>query len=115
MCLQHSDATRTTGKCKTAFEIEDPMNRAKTIAFIFCICLIPAVLNAAPQPLRSIGYLGYNSQTGLNDLSQTSLYQYPDPNRFGPGAYAVFMWTPGTYQWFVDPMSVTFVTQMAAR
>lgn len=91
------------------------MNCVKTITFVLCIGLMPTTLNALPQPLKSIEYLGYNWQTGLNDLPQSILYQFPDPRRFGPGPYPVFIYSPATYEWFVDAMSISFVTQMAAK
>src|SRR5688572_5712365 len=91
------------------------MNRVKTIAFFLLIGLIPTALNAAPEVFKTTEYLGYNWQTGLNDLPQTILYQVPDPRRFGAGPYPVFVWTPGTYEWFLDVLSVNFVSQMAAR
>jgi len=87
------------------------MNRVKTTIFVLCISLMPSALDAA----QTIGYMGYNEQTGMNDLAQTIIYQLPDSRRFGPGPYPVFMWTPGTYQSFQDVMAYTLITQMAAR
>ncbi|PWU05272.1 MAG: hypothetical protein C5B51_15090 [Terriglobia bacterium] len=48
-------------------------------------------------------------------LSQPLLYQSPDPTVYGPGPYPVFVWVPGTYEAFMDPLSLLFVTQMAQR
>ena len=91
------------------------MKPVRTIALVLCMCLMPSAVNALPQPLKSTQYLGYNWVTGQNDRQQSILYQFPDPARFGPGPYPVFMWIPATYEFYVDAMSVSFVNQMAAR
>jgi dienelactone hydrolase len=60
-------------------------------------------------------YLSYNPSTSGFDLKQPILYQLPDPAVFGPGPYPVFVWTPGTYEVFGDPLSLLFISQMAQR
>jgi hypothetical protein len=79
------------------------------------VLVIPATLMAAPQPVKQTTYLSYNPKTGQNDLQQNIAYQYPDPKRFGSGPYPLFVWTVATYEWNRDALSVTFMSQMAAR
>jgi hypothetical protein len=73
--------------------------------------------------LRAVGllttytttYQSYNPATGNFDLTESVLYQLPNPNRFGPGPYPVFIYAPGTYEPYNSPLAMEFVSQMTAR
>jgi hypothetical protein len=60
-------------------------------------------------------YQSYNPNTGNFDLTQSIAYQLPNSSRFGPGPYPVFIYAPGTYETYTDPLSMEFVAAMAAR
>ena len=60
-------------------------------------------------------YQSYNPGTGNFDLAQSIAYQLPNSSRFGPGPYPVFMYAPGTYETYSDPLAMEFVIEMAAR
>jgi hypothetical protein len=91
------------------------MTSINKVALLLTIFLIPVASFGAPQPLMSASYWGYNPQSGQNDLAMNITYQFPDPKRFGPGPYPLFMWTVATYEWNRDTLSLNFVSQMAAR
>lgn len=69
--------------------------------------------NAATQQQTS--YMAYNPDTGRFDLRQSISFQFPDADIFGPGPYPLFIWTPGAFESYKDPLSNTFVAGMAAR
>jgi hypothetical protein len=80
--------------------------------------LILVIAAGAFAQIPQIGYgtyLSYNPSTSKFDLAQPLLYQQPDPAVFGPGPYPVFVWMPGTYEAFLDPLSLLFVNEMAKR
>jgi hypothetical protein len=60
-------------------------------------------------------YLGFDPKNSKADLSQAISYQMPDASVSGPGPYPVFLWTPGTVEYYGDPLGLTFVQQMAKR
>src|ERR1700752_3492666 len=91
------------------------MKRTKILALCLCACLLPGVIDASNQRIQSVDYLGFNPKTELNDLPMNIAYQYPDPRKFGPGPYPLFVWTVATYEWNRDALSLSFVTQMANR
>jgi hypothetical protein len=60
-------------------------------------------------------YQSFNPADGQIDLTQTILYELPDPTQFGPGPYPVFIWVPGTYEPYNDPIAKEFISQMTLR
>ena len=60
-------------------------------------------------------YQSYNPADEQMDLTQNILYELPDPTQFGPGPYPLFIWVPGTYEPYNDPISMEFVSQMVSR
>jgi hypothetical protein len=60
-------------------------------------------------------YQSYNPTDRQFDLTQNILYELPDPTEFGPGPYPVFIWVPGTYEPYNDPISYEFIRQMTLR
>jgi hypothetical protein len=60
-------------------------------------------------------YQSYNPNTDNFNLTQSIAYQLPNSSRFGPGPYPVFMYAPGTYETYTDPLAMEFVAAMAAR
>src|SRR5947207_16001644 len=92
------------------------MDGWKFFALILCLMLFPAAVQAAdPHPVKSITYLGYNPLTGQNDAPLNILYQFPEPGKFGQGPYPLFIWLPGTFESYRDPMALTFMMAMTAR
>ena len=91
------------------------MNLTKFVILIACMSLFVTGLHAAPQPIKTTSYMGYNPQTGRNDLPQSIIYQFPDADTFGYGPFPLFIWSPGTLQPYQDPMAMAFVTMMANR
>ena len=96
------------------------MQSMRMVALCFCACLLPTVLAAQSVSVeltrpRYTYYLGYNPQTGQNNLEQNILYMYPDPQKFGNGPYPLAVWTPGTLASFRDPMSFAMVRLMSER
>lgn len=84
------------------------------------VLLVAAVsaglLAAGAKPATaSTTYLGYNPSTGTNNKTYQIMYQLPNSSQFGPGPYPVFVWTPGTYELYNDPMSQIFMQLMAAQ
>jgi hypothetical protein len=69
----------------------------------------------ALRAIRTANYQSFNQDTGTYDLTMPMLYQLPDSRQYGPGPYPVFIWTPGTYETAVDPLSLRFVSEMANR
>ncbi|PWU10756.1 MAG: hypothetical protein C5B51_03780 [Terriglobia bacterium] len=63
----------------------------------------------------TINYQSYNPATGNFDLTQAIQYQLPDPTTFGAGPYPVFIYIPGTYEPYNDPLAAMFMNQMALR
>src|SRR5262245_7625621 len=96
------------------------MQSMRMVALCLCACLLPTVLSAQSV---SVGltwphhtyYLGYNPQTGQNNLEQNILYMYPDPQKFGNGPYPLAVWMPGTLASFRDPLSFAMVRLMSER
>jgi hypothetical protein len=90
---------------------------SRSIGFVvLCLCVsIPAAVFGATQPTLSTTYASFNPWTGQNDGQLGITYQFPDPARFGPGPYPLFVWTPGTYEPHQDMLSLTFVAEMANR
>jgi hypothetical protein len=64
---------------------------------------------------QQTAYMTYNSATAAFDLSKPIRYQLPDPKKFGGGPYPVFMWSPGTWEVYNDPLSMRIVGEMADR
>jgi hypothetical protein len=92
------------------------MDGWKFVGLVLLLTLVPAALHAEDaQPFKSITYFGYNPLTGKNDAPLNIVYQVPEPGSFGQGPYPVFIWLPGTFQFYNDPMSLTFVMEMAAH
>jgi hypothetical protein len=89
----------------------------RSIGFVvLCVCVfVPAAAFGATQPILWTNYMSFNPWTGQNDLPQIITYEFPDPARFGPGPYPLFMWTPGTFEPYQDVLSLTFLTEMANR
>jgi len=73
------------------------------------------MINRRVTPNQTATYLSYNPSTSGFDLKQSILYQLPDPALFGRGPYPVFVWTPGTWEAYFDPLSLEFVSEMAHR
>jgi len=73
-------------------------------------------VHAAPWTTpTTITYQSYNPSTGNFDLTQNIEYQLPNPSKFGPGPYPVFMITPASFEPYNDPLSLVFVSEMANR
>jgi dienelactone hydrolase len=60
-------------------------------------------------------YQSYNPNTSNFDLTQAIAYQLPNASRFGSGPYPVYIYAPGTFEQYNDPLAMDFVAQMAAR
>jgi hypothetical protein len=95
--------------------MEAAMRKISKLLLVLSVFAISGVLIGATQPIQTTTYLGFNPATGADDLPQGIIYQFPDPERFGPGPYALFVWTPGTFEPHWGALSLTFVTQMAQR
>ena len=93
--------------------------RKTFIAIPMALLLVTSVVPFGSAQEREIRrqttYLGYNPVTGQNNLEQGIIYQFPDPLKFGPGPYPLFVWTPGTFQPHWHTLSLTFVDEMAGR
>jgi hypothetical protein len=76
---------------------------------------ITVICGAAKQITESTTYQAFNPATMAFDLTKPIQYQLPDPAKFGPGPYPVFIWTPGTFEPYNDPLSILFISQMASR
>lgn len=90
------------------------MSRFHLLLFVLLVIFVVDA-SALPQPSITVNYLSYNPQTGLNDLSQTIIYQFPDPRQFGNGPFPLFVWVPATLESNRSIQSSSFVNQMAAR
>ena len=64
---------------------------------------------------NTMTYQSYNPSDGKFDLTQSIQYVLPDPGKFGPGPYPVFIYTPGTYEAYTSWLANLFTSQMAAR
>jgi hypothetical protein len=60
-------------------------------------------------------YQSFNPTDGLFDLTSHIAYQLPDPKKFGPGPYPVFIYVPGSFETYNDPLALTFYSQMTLR
>jgi len=90
--------------------------RASCAVLLLTLLALCASAQIANNPrMGTAAYLSYNPSTSNFDLKQPILYQLPNPAVFGPGPYPVFVWTPGTFEAYVDPLSLLFVSQMAQR
>jgi dienelactone hydrolase len=99
----------------------------KTVCFVLLATASAGVLAAASEDALAAArlatkpssatttYLGYNPSTGTNNKTYHILYQLPNANQFGPGPYPVFLWAPGTYEYYSDPQSLIIVQSMAAQ
>jgi hypothetical protein len=76
---------------------------------------ITVICGAAKQINESTAYQAFNPATMAFDLTKPIQYQLPDPDKFGPGPYPVFIWTPGTFEPYNDPLSNHFISQMSSR
>ncbi len=85
------------------------------VLLVTLLALCASAQMANNNRMGTAAYLSYNPSTSNFDLKQPIVYQLPDPAVFGPGPYPVFVWTPGTFEVFADPLSLLFVSQMAQR
>src|ERR1700731_2577082 len=86
------------------------------------VCLIVSLFVYSPLQAAALRtttltttYQSYNPSTDNFDLTQSIAYQLPNANRFGPGPYPVYIYAPGTFEKYTDPLAMEFVVQMAAR
>jgi hypothetical protein len=86
----------------------------RTLLLVVCGCLSIFPTFAANGFTETI-YQSYNPADGLFDLTQSIGYVQPDPSKFGPGPYPVFIYVPGTYEGYEDPLAQLFVTSMVKR
>ena len=92
------------------------VRRAFCAVLLLTLLALCASAQMANNPrMGTAAYLSYNPSTLNFDLKQPILYQLPDPAVFGPGPYPVFVWTPGTFEVYGDPLSLLFISQMAQR
>jgi hypothetical protein len=80
---------------------------------VVCLCVCAAVASA--QTLYQTSYQGYNPVTGAFNGNFPIAYNLPNPNVSGPGPYPVFIWTPGTFEFYADPLGLFVIGEMAAR
>jgi hypothetical protein len=98
------------------------MRLSRILVLSLWVCLIPTWLAAQSRDqagelpsTKQLTYLGYNPSTGQNNLQQTILYVPPSPDRFGIGPFPLAIWLPGTFASYIDPWSLTMMSQMALR
>jgi hypothetical protein len=84
-------------------------------AIVFCACVSFACANPAQAATLTTTYQSYNPRGGKFNLTQTILYQLPNPATFGSGPYPVAMWTPGTLEPYNDILGQAFIASMALR
>jgi dienelactone hydrolase len=77
------------------------------------VCLCAGAAYA--QTTYTANYQSYDPNTGGFTLTQSIAYQLPDPARFGPGPYPVFIHVPGTFEVYNSNLAMLFVSQMASR
>jgi hypothetical protein len=56
-----------------------------------------------------------NKNKGVTGAGEKEAEIERDPTQFGPGPYPVFIWVPGTYEPYDDPISNEFISQMTLR
>jgi hypothetical protein len=89
--------------------------RSSIFVTVFAAALCPTGHAQIGKLIGSATYQSYNPQSRQADLTEPLYYQLPDPAKFGPGPYPVFIWVPGTWELYIDPMSLLMVGQMAQR
>jgi len=92
--------------------------RSTRVQRVACVALLATSTIAAANAQTATqlaSYLAYDPSNGSFDLSMPMIYQVPDSSKFGPGPYPVFVWTPGTYEVYTDPLSLLFMSNMAKR
>lgn len=82
---------------------------------LVCVSCCTNLLAVGPASMITTTYQSYNPATGNFDLTESLIYQLPNPARFGPGPYPVFIYAPGTYEPYNSPLAMEFVSQMATR
>ena len=73
---------------------------------------IVSAFGAKNSNFTEVSYQSFNPNTGQFNLTQSIGYILPDPSRFGPGPYPVFIYVPGTYEQYEDLLAEGFVTSM---
>jgi dienelactone hydrolase len=88
----------------------------KALWLIVSLSVYPGLQTARSKATTiTTTYQSYNPTTGNFDLTQSIAYQLPNSTKFGPGPYPVFIYAPGTYETYTDPLAMEFVASMAAR
>jgi hypothetical protein len=90
---------------------------------VVCLCAFASLARAADNSvsdptgfnLIETTYQSYDQSTGQFDLPQPIGYQLPNPNRFGVGPYPVFIWVPGSFESYEDPLAQFLLAEMTAR
>lgn len=85
-----------------------------TAALLGAISLT-SVASARAANFLTTTYQGYNPGSGTNNLSQKITYALPDATVFGPGPYPVFVWVPGSFEVYNDPMAQSFMNAMVLQ
>jgi hypothetical protein len=98
----------------TTYDSRSHSASRQLIGVTLALILTGVAAQAQPRTGRTT-YLSYDPSNQTFDLSQQLMYQLPDQAVFGPGPYPVFVWVPGTYEYYMDPLSLLFVSQMAER
>jgi hypothetical protein len=103
-----------TQQFNTASDARSHSVRRRVIG-VTLFLLLTGVAAQAQVKTGKATYLSYDSSNQTFDLSQPLMYQLPDPTVFGHGPYPVFVWVPGTYEYYMDPLSLLLVSQMSQR
>jgi hypothetical protein len=88
------------------------ISMSKYFRFVFLFFVGAAFIFAG---ISGTTYEGFNPNTNQFNLQEPIAYSLPNASQFGPGPYPVFLWIPGTYEFYGDNLAQLFMAQMNAR